>query len=349
MLKQIPILHILQLQDIFNKKPVCSTFMREVMGMRNNVYGIFSYVVVTIFIMLNQCGSNPSENNEITTAIPTLSIAFTKDTIEMGNTWSAPNVSVLYNNKDIASSVNQTGSVDCTKKGTYFVNFSITDSIGNAYTAQCTVSVILPRLTVLSLTFDSSITDNGPNNLIGTNHGATLTQDRFGNNNSAFHFNGAAYIQFDYTDVFDITDSFTIVTWARSDQNGADYSLDGFIVDCGYVADSGFGIRLIASTDKIIPYYSAAQYATLTNIPVLDTSWHNYVLRYDGKNLAFFIDGSEMITLEKSPGTIIKNPFRIGAQSKSLDRYWYGDIDDVLIVARPLSDASIKVLASAVN
>ncbi len=64
--------------------------------------------------------------------------------------------------------------------------------------------------------FNGNANDQTPNGNNGTVNGATLTTDRFGNNNSAYSFDGISnYITVMDNNVFNMQ-NFTISTWVKN-------------------------------------------------------------------------------------------------------------------------------------
>jgi hypothetical protein len=88
-------------------------------------------------------------------------------------------------------------------------------------------------------------------------------------------------------------------------------------------------------------------YGGIENTKDLDTDWHFYALSFDGKILRAYVDEKEIGKIDSYPGEITNHPLRIGAQSKSLMRYWNGKIDEVFVFNRALSKDEIAKIRSS--
>ena len=71
--------------------------------------------------------------------------------------------------------------------------------------------------------FSGNANDTSGNGLNGTVNGATLTTDRDGNANSAYHFNGTGQnISVADNNLLDFTDKFTIEFWCKTIESGTE-------------------------------------------------------------------------------------------------------------------------------
>jgi hypothetical protein len=289
------------------------------------------------------CFISPTESKPDKTS-PQLTLSKSNISIEMGDSVPFPQCSASDDvDGNLLDKVNRSGDVNCCKPGKYLLNYSVSDKSGNNAVAICTVDVKVPSSAILYLPFDGDITDKSKNNLTSTNKGATLTTDVSGNSQSAFHFDGKSYIEFTYNQLFNVPQNFSISVWAKSDTLA--FPDVGFIIDVGYVADRGIGLQYWKPGNKMSFYYN--NYPTdVSSLPILDKLWHHYIGQYNGTNLVFYIDGTKIYDLKVSNGTIDQYPLRIGAQSKSLGRYWIGSIDEVLFMSSTLTDKQIKNLSA---
>lgn len=78
------------------------------------------------------------------------------------------------------------------------------------------------------------------------------------------------------------------------------------------------------------------------------TAWHDLVARYDGRELAIFVDGRRMASAPCS-GNLIPNdaPLLIAAETVNgeLDRKFHGELEDAALWDRALSDEEIATLS----
>lgn len=213
--------------------------------------------------------------------------------------------------------------------------------------------------------FDGNADSRGPvEGLDGTVHRATLSTDRFGNPNSAFHFGGSdsAYIEIPDNDVFSIstTGALTVSAWMSPD------SADFEITDNGYVHWMGKGCaraqewtlrmynfdserpnRISAYAFNLSGGLGAGSYVQGKVVP---GEWLHIAARYDmeSNTIAIFRNGEKMdqdslydITYKVIPENG-DAPVRMG--TRSLWSFFKGKIDDVRFYDRALSDDEIRAL-----
>ena len=143
---------------------------------------------------------------------------------------------------------------------------------------------------------------------------------------------------------------FTLSAWFRTDIQ--DYIEPGTIVNKGGMNDDtpgnnlNYGIWI--TPDELLQ--GGFETETGTNIFVNskqkfnDGNWHNVVLSNDGSFLRLYVDGKEITktsTLGAKPDMTGLQPIRIGANSLDLDKFFTGDIDEVIIWDRALSSDEI--------
>jgi hypothetical protein len=79
---------------------------------------------------------------------------------------------------------------------------------------------------------------------------------------------------------------------------------------------------------------------------VLDTAWHYYAFTFDGDSIRGYIDTVYIGSHNAIAGPITNGlPLRIGAESKSISRFWKGKIDAVRIYHRALSRQEVVSLS----
>ena len=203
--------------------------------------------------------------------------------------------------------------------------------------------------------FNGNAQDISGNGNDGTNFGATPTVDRFQNANSAYLFNGAAYIAI--PDVFSSTISaFTFSVWInRSVKDNNNHVILYKGTKNGEAAISitsgqlGFGVNLYVpgTSPSTQNWYSANITDTLrTNV------YYHLVGRYTkGQKVELYINGTLVSSVVAANLNLVADPngviSSIGAHGHPTIRtttYWNGIIDDIRIYSRALSDAEIAVL-----
>ncbi len=205
---------------------------------------------------------------------------------------------------------------------------------------------------VASYPFNGDAADASGNGHDGTVNGPTLTIDRFGNADSAYHFDGVNDIVAiaDHDD-FTVTDV-TVCAWIKT----ADKSDHKHITSCydtGYASDwynlyltSGSGLARWA----VDPGGSVTVPVAVGSSDLADDAWHFVVGVRDASvnELYLYIDGILQATASDIDDSAL-NPsadFWIGGQNGWPSRYFNGDIDDVRIYNRALSESEIGELYS---
>jgi hypothetical protein len=108
------------------------------------------------------------------------------------------------------------GSIDDIRIYNRSVNAAEVDSMYTSTTMTCTAPSI--NCLVLCLPFKGNANDMSGNKHNGVVSGATLTTDRLGNPNSAYHFNGLSdYIAINNFDSLSSTNELSISCWAAAD------------------------------------------------------------------------------------------------------------------------------------
>jgi hypothetical protein len=173
----------------------------------------------------------------------------------------------------------------------------------------------------------------------GTVFGATLTTDRFGNQNSAYSFNGSnAYI--DLNSAFDLPQR-TVSFWA--------YITSDASVPQGIFSSDNTSLQY-GNTNFEIDKYSLGvlQFAMSVggNVALSSTNisqWYLLTSTWDGSTAKFYVDGSLVST-----GTSTSNAKSADGHSTALVgcsrkkiKYFNGKIDDIKVFNRALTEAEV--------
>lgn len=198
---------------------------------------------------------------------------------------------------------------------------------------------------VASYTFNDGTTNDGVGTNHATNHGATLTTDRFGVPNAAFDFNPSndAYISIPSSAALNFgTGDFTISLWFKSSAIGG----TGVILNRGEGTGATRRIFIRANTpaDYSLQWRLGDNTMTvltddLNNPNLFDGQWHHLVLVRSTQHMKFYVDGffEEQLT---DPLLAVSNhnnsrDFLLGVQDSVLSNstpmgsYFDGAIDDV--------------------
>lgn len=183
----------------------------------------------------------------------------------------------------------------------------------------------------------------------GVVHGARLTSDRFGNENSAYYFDGStAYIEATVSNMPAVENPQTISWWFMIDQVpvyndslGADNSIS--LVDSSLGIGVQFGYRAAAyHTLGFDTWYWGGRTLLETKPPAVN-EWHHCVYTYDGKTHIFYLDGIQTATSTVKPQTGTPNMLMLGNYPGG-DQYFAGSLDDLRIYNRVLPLDEIKGL-----
>ena len=199
--------------------------------------------------------------------------------------------------------------------------------------------------------FNGNANDVSPNANNGNNNGATLTNDRFGNSNSAFVFNGSSSIDIGNLAVSNLktysfwiypTDLSGVYRTVMSKFEG-NSSLVSFEIGQREAQKMGF----VYSTTGTNGYFTNSQSSLNIN------TWYNFVITIDNNFIKMYVNG----TLEQTstyPGVCFDNGDNvfIGATRNAIignpsSFFWIGKIDDVGIWNRALTQEEITALYTA--
>jgi len=207
--------------------------------------------------------------------------------------------------------------------------------------------VALDSMLTACYPFTGDAQDMSGNNHHGTVFGATLTADRFGNLNSAYHFNGVnSYIEVQHFDSLVPTDEISVSFWCRvrtfashaQFQLQPDNAGDRFNISLHY---SHNGIPSTFWDYGSI--YSTGRIDTL-GIPFV-TQWEHYVFISSASQnfMAEYKDGVLLKRVQQHDVIVNKNkPFWIG--SGSTLACMHGEMDDIRFYNRVLNDSEIVAL-----
>ena len=189
--------------------------------------------------------------------------------------------------------------------------------------------------------FNNNATDESSNTNDGTVNGATLTNDRFGNNNAAYSFNGSNnYISMLTMNNIPMGNSArTLSVWMDPSSLWNQWTLTAI----GYGSPStnnafifGLGNNIIAVQGWGNDYSSPLTYTV--------GQWMHAVCTFDGTNIKIYVDGvligSGTNTLWNTNGT----EFYFGARPSQGNSFFPGQLDDIGIWNRALTPQEITDL-----
>lgn len=184
--------------------------------------------------------------------------------------------------------------------------------------------------------FNGNANDESGNGNNGAVNGATLTLDRFGNEDSAYSFDGLNdYIQLGISNKLKMP-AFTLATWAKTSYNGGNCLYRWWNYgQAWFVNTSSFSLGFHSST--------GAYYSTSYKFPI-DEDWHFLVGSFDGSTLKLYKDGV-LLTTNSNTAPIYYNAATGAFIGKNgSENYFNGKIDDFRIYNRALSEVEIQEL-----
>jgi uncharacterized protein (TIGR02145 family) len=214
--------------------------------------------------------------------------------------------------------------------------------------------------------FNGNAQDGSGNGNHGTVNGATLTTDRFGNQNGAYSFDGATNsISIPHSNSIAITSNITISVWKKSNGNTGNY--ESFVNKRG--GNGEWNYNLSAShyfgpggcPQEVDKYVSArrnnggAQYELkYTDYLVSNdlNNWTNVIVSINSDTVKFFINGNlvgnscygNIFTI---PSIDVQAPLTFGSCNCGLAEWFHGTMDDIGIWNRALNQHEITNLYNA--
>jgi Concanavalin A-like lectin/glucanases superfamily/Immunoglobulin domain len=191
--------------------------------------------------------------------------------------------------------------------------------------------------------FNGDANDASGNGNNGTVIGASLTQDRYGNLNQAYSFNGVNnYISFTGVPTTQ-TDNWSIIAWV----NPASFSQAEIAVGMGYDdGASGNGYSLGININKLYPVFGGIEDIDAGFMFPATNQWYQIAMLRNSGTTSFYVNG--VSTPNSNTDTPhIPTAFRIGSNIGY--RFFNGAIDDVRIYNRALSSNEIAQLYFSTN
>lgn len=177
----------------------------------------------------------------------------------------------------------------------------------------------------------------------GTIYGATLSADRFGNDNSSYCFDGLNdYIDVAHADIFDFTDQITLTAWIKPVEVSGTY-----VITKSAYASGGAVISLDIYPGKTRAIFrkpgSSSTFGAVGATEILPDVWQHVAVTWDGSIVKVFYNGLLDATgtysgqMEESTGSFSIGLYPGGAPPP----YFNGCIDEIRIFTRALSETEI--------
>lgn len=245
---------------------------------------------------------------------------------------------VIDNDSVFSSSVNNLES-----NTIYYVKAFAENSAGISYGTEksFTTSTTSTGL-VAYYPFNNNVLDDSGNENHGTINGATLTTDRFGNENSAYNFDGEDdFIFIPYSGDFNIepTSQLTLVAWVNPSVHNISHHI---ITKAPSNTEWDYGLTIDNNNLYLFGHHS--QHEAYSKSTAELNSWHQVVGVYDNTNWKIYIDG--VLETENSASYITQSSggIAIGRKGETMLGYFNGSIDDIRIYNRTLSSSEVYSL-----
>lgn len=208
-------------------------------------------------------------------------------------------------------------------------------------TAPFAIVIAEPGLIARYL-FSASAFDSSGNGHDGVVTYATLARDRFGNDSSAYRFNGKSS-RIEVAGIPALTGDFTISFWQHSTERYLMHALS---------FGSNSAAHLDVSFDElygVLAYWnSSAPDANWIQGPSLDEvrdgGWHHILLMRRGAVIELRVDGILRGSVESTAAIAADGTLRLGRGS--YDTWWWdGRLDDLAIYNRALEESEISSIA----
>jgi hypothetical protein len=198
---------------------------------------------------------------------------------------------------------------------------------------------------------DASVNEND-----GIVYGATLTEDRFGNPNSAYNFDGENdYIDLGNNYSLNPTDAISLAAWYKPSSFGG--IGNNSIIDKGYISGVGAYQYHLGVTGDLYSTYDFAtfqmcvdNYGQYTAFDFWEAgNWYFIAGIYDGLFLKLYVDGEFIGSMSANGSMEDYGKSVCIAKFSNTDSFTPGVIDDVRIYDHVLSETEVQTLYEAPN
>ena len=189
--------------------------------------------------------------------------------------------------------------------------------------------------------FNGNANDESGNGNDGVVNGATLSLDRFGDEESAYLFDGQNdYITLGNLDPIDngVQQEISISLWLTLTNHNEEFYNSVIIGD---EVNSNNGVILQTNVDQGLTSYGGGEPYFGCNCSIYLNTWHHILYVQNSEGVTIFLDGQEyfMMSYLNSETNEI---WKVGAFIQSNNRFFSGIIDNIAIWNRALSEEEIQ-------
>jgi len=217
---------------------------------------------------------------------------------------------------------------------------------------QVTAQINLAQGLVSYHPFTGNANDAGPNAIHGNVSNATLTSDRNGNANSAYYFNGNAFIDLPNNNAYSFSPqgTFSISVWVLPDQNNT-WPAQAVVVKAPLHTDfnmSAWNYGTYIFSYKAMSGYAYNHILNGSTTFVQNLCWYNITSTYDNGKWHLYVNGRLEDQNLSQTNFILQDGFSrifFGKKGESNGDWYQGKMDEVRIYNRVLNQQEIDSLA----
>ncbi|KPA16998.1 conserved hypothetical protein, secreted [Candidatus Magnetomorum sp. HK-1] len=197
---------------------------------------------------------------------------------------------------------------------------------------------------VVHYPFNGNANDESGNDNNGTVNGATLTTDRFGNEDKAYSFDGIDDNIDCGNNASTLPEKISISVWIKPSSTIQSHNTP-YILGRSFKRTDGYDIFLFGNK-KICRFDINDSYDTYSVNSFQFDEWHHIVMTYDGNTIIGYIDGQNEVanTVLKGPINYTSYPLSIGRVAHNEAYAFTGAIDDIRIYNRVISELEVQAL-----
>lgn len=208
--------------------------------------------------------------------------------------------------------------------------------------------------------FTGNANDVSGNNNNPVFNNATLTADRFGNPNSAYHFNGTnTFMRIANSPSLNMNDKLSISLWVKPTgwYTGQCYNNMMLIKGDGDAASGRYSSRFSDVFNGCGPNPSTNEerffdgFGNAATLPIVELNkWYSVVITFDGTNSKIYVNCVLQGTVAINRNFTNADDLFIGKLNNTTFPYWLnGDLDEIRIYDRALTVDEVNVLGGCIQ